>query len=285
MINFVPASFCRAPRVLRGTRPMAGSLDKLSPCAGRKERRRCLEQYACSDNSYFTRWLRFLLLQIRNQVANEEGGNVETKRRQLAAIVGEDNVLDDPKTLEEFSSDESLCEPLRPWFVVRPANEQRGSGAGEMGQRDGDAAGAGELRGASLLRRHGSDRDRGGHRRPQPHEGDQAHRSSQPDRRHRAGRHLQRTGARLGQGRTSNSSPAGAARQQVGRRQPARAATDHHPAAQFLFARAVEKLRRGVGKRRSGVHRRSGQRAAESRSAVAEGIWRRSTAKGRSRPT
>jgi FAD/FMN-containing dehydrogenase len=48
---------------------------------------------------------------------------VETKRRQLAAIVGEDNVLDDPKILEEFSSDESLCEPLRPWFVVRPANE------------------------------------------------------------------------------------------------------------------------------------------------------------------
>lgn len=48
---------------------------------------------------------------------------METKRRQLAAIVGEDNVLDDPKTLDEFSCDESLCEPLRPWFVVRPANE------------------------------------------------------------------------------------------------------------------------------------------------------------------
>ena len=48
---------------------------------------------------------------------------METKRRQLAAIVGEDNVLDDPKILEEFSHDESLCEPLRPWFVVRPATE------------------------------------------------------------------------------------------------------------------------------------------------------------------
>ena len=48
---------------------------------------------------------------------------METKRRQLAAIVGEDNVLDDPKILEEFSHDESFCEPLRPWFVVRPATE------------------------------------------------------------------------------------------------------------------------------------------------------------------
>ena len=48
---------------------------------------------------------------------------METKRRQLAAIVGEDNVLDDPNTLEQFSSDESLCEPLRPWFVVKPASE------------------------------------------------------------------------------------------------------------------------------------------------------------------
>ena len=48
---------------------------------------------------------------------------METKRRQLAAIVGEDNVLDDPKILEQFSHDESLREPLRPWFVVRPAAE------------------------------------------------------------------------------------------------------------------------------------------------------------------
>jgi FAD/FMN-containing dehydrogenase len=48
---------------------------------------------------------------------------VETKKRQLAAIVGEDNVLDDAQTLEEFSRDESLCEPLRPWFVVKPAKD------------------------------------------------------------------------------------------------------------------------------------------------------------------
>ncbi len=44
---------------------------------------------------------------------------METKKRQLAAIVGEDNVLDDPQTLEEFSKDKSFCEPLIPWFVVR----------------------------------------------------------------------------------------------------------------------------------------------------------------------
>ena len=48
---------------------------------------------------------------------------MDTKKRQLAAIVGEKNVLDDRRTLEEFSKDESFSEPLIPWFVVRPGKE------------------------------------------------------------------------------------------------------------------------------------------------------------------
>jgi FAD/FMN-containing dehydrogenase len=48
---------------------------------------------------------------------------VDTKKRQLAAIVGENNVLDDRQTLEEFSKDESFSEPLLPWFVARPGKE------------------------------------------------------------------------------------------------------------------------------------------------------------------
>ena len=47
---------------------------------------------------------------------------MDTKKRQLEAIVGKNNVLDDRKTLEQFSKDESLSEPLQ--SVVRGAAGQ-----------------------------------------------------------------------------------------------------------------------------------------------------------------
>ena len=48
---------------------------------------------------------------------------MDSKKRQLEAIVGKNNVLDDRKTLEQFSKDESFSEPLSPWFVVRPGKD------------------------------------------------------------------------------------------------------------------------------------------------------------------
>jgi FAD/FMN-containing dehydrogenase len=45
-----------------------------------------------------------------------------SQKDALAGIVGGANVLDDPRTLEAFSKDESLTHPLRPWFVVRPGS-------------------------------------------------------------------------------------------------------------------------------------------------------------------
>jgi len=44
------------------------------------------------------------------------------KKNKLIAIVGAANVLDDPKTLEAWSQDESFVPARRPWFVVRPQN-------------------------------------------------------------------------------------------------------------------------------------------------------------------
>jgi FAD/FMN-containing dehydrogenase len=41
---------------------------------------------------------------------------------QLAEIVGAGNVRHDPETLGRFSKDTSFSAPLRPWFVVRPAD-------------------------------------------------------------------------------------------------------------------------------------------------------------------
>jgi len=45
-----------------------------------------------------------------------------SKIQQLAEIVGADNVRADPETLKSFSTDTSFSEPLKPWFVVQPAN-------------------------------------------------------------------------------------------------------------------------------------------------------------------
>jgi len=47
---------------------------------------------------------------------------VTTKKDGLSEIVGSENVIDDPKTLEMYSSDMSFTPPMRPEYVVRPKN-------------------------------------------------------------------------------------------------------------------------------------------------------------------
>ncbi len=42
----------------------------------------------------------------------------------LAALVGRDNVADDPASLEEFAQDESFVPRLTPWAVVRPGSAE-----------------------------------------------------------------------------------------------------------------------------------------------------------------
>jgi hypothetical protein len=49
---------------------------------------------------------------------------VNNEKQQLSEIVGAENVLDNPEILEECSKDESYATPLRPWFVVRPKNQE-----------------------------------------------------------------------------------------------------------------------------------------------------------------
>jgi hypothetical protein len=44
------------------------------------------------------------------------------KKGDLAKIVGGQNVLNDPETLEAYSKDESFVRPRRPLFVVKPQN-------------------------------------------------------------------------------------------------------------------------------------------------------------------
>ena len=45
-------------------------------------------------------------------------------QKELAGIVGSDNVLDSPKTLEEYSQDAGLVPGMKPGCVVRPANAE-----------------------------------------------------------------------------------------------------------------------------------------------------------------
>ncbi len=45
-----------------------------------------------------------------------------TPKEELAGIVGVENVLDDPNTLEDYSKDESFAHPIKPRYVVRPRN-------------------------------------------------------------------------------------------------------------------------------------------------------------------
>lgn len=46
----------------------------------------------------------------------------------LIKIVGADNVLDAPKTLEVYSRDQSFVHPMKPWFVVKPRNVEEVQG-------------------------------------------------------------------------------------------------------------------------------------------------------------
>ncbi|MGI6778425.1 MAG: FAD-binding oxidoreductase [Acetivibrionales bacterium] len=43
-------------------------------------------------------------------------------RERLVAILGKENVSDDPEILESFAGDRSFATPLKPWFVVKPVN-------------------------------------------------------------------------------------------------------------------------------------------------------------------
>ncbi|MCJ7795203.1 MAG: FAD-binding protein, partial [Thermoleophilia bacterium] len=45
------------------------------------------------------------------------------KRQELAGIVGADNVLDDPPTLESYGKDQSFVPAIEPQLVVRPGTE------------------------------------------------------------------------------------------------------------------------------------------------------------------
>jgi len=47
---------------------------------------------------------------------------VDSKKEELMGIVGKENVLDDPETLEAYSQDHSFALPMKPWFVVKPEN-------------------------------------------------------------------------------------------------------------------------------------------------------------------
>lgn len=44
------------------------------------------------------------------------------RKAELAALVGEKNVLDDPETLESYSTDRSFAVPMKPRLVVKPGN-------------------------------------------------------------------------------------------------------------------------------------------------------------------
>jgi hypothetical protein len=47
---------------------------------------------------------------------------VDGKKEQLAGIVSQSNILDDPETLETYSRDQSFASPMKPRFVVKPQN-------------------------------------------------------------------------------------------------------------------------------------------------------------------
>jgi FAD/FMN-containing dehydrogenase len=59
---------------------------------------------------------------VRNGYKGGQEG--KTKKEDLIAIVGADNVADDAQTLESYSRDQSFTAPRKPWFVVRPQNTE-----------------------------------------------------------------------------------------------------------------------------------------------------------------
>lgn len=50
------------------------------------------------------------------------------KKEKLVGIVGKNNVLDDPETLEAYSRDQSFAVPIKPSFVVKPGNVEEVQG-------------------------------------------------------------------------------------------------------------------------------------------------------------
>ena len=145
----------------------------------------------------------------------------------------------------------------------------RGPAGRRLGQRDGDPAGAGQLRRPALPRRHRAERARRRDARPAPHGQDPARRPAQPHGRHRAGRHLPAAPSGAGRGGHARHAAALPAREQVRGREPARAPADADPALQLPPARAAAQLRRRVGQRRRHVHRRGRDGAAVARGPVA----------------
>lgn len=49
---------------------------------------------------------------------------MSSKKDQLVRIVGAEHVSDDPAVLDGYARDQSFATPLRPWFVVRPQNQE-----------------------------------------------------------------------------------------------------------------------------------------------------------------
>ena len=179
---------------------------------------------------------------------------------KLAALVGRDNVATDPASLEEFARDESFVPRLTPWAIGAARYGRGGPARRCLGQRDGDAAGAGELWRAALPRRHRAERARRRDGRPPPAGQGPPRRPAQPHGRHRARRHLCAAPRRAGRSGHACHAAAVPAGEQVRGREPARASADADPALQLPPARAAAQLRRGLGERRDHVHRRSRHR-------------------------
>ena len=146
---------------------------------------------------------------------------------------------------------------------------RRGTADRRLGQRHGNAAGAGQLRRPAFPRRHGAQRARSRDARPAAPGQDPAHRPAQPDGRRRAGRDVPAASGGAGGARHACHAAAPSAGEQVRGREPARAPADPDPAVQLPSARAAAQLWRGVGERRDHVHRRGRHRTRISRGPMA----------------
>lgn len=51
--------------------------------------------------------------------------DVTTRTEELIGIIGQDNVCDDPKSLEGFAADQSFVLPLKPWLLARPQTAEQ----------------------------------------------------------------------------------------------------------------------------------------------------------------
>ncbi|MEM2914374.1 MAG: hypothetical protein QXH91_03080, partial [Candidatus Bathyarchaeia archaeon] len=50
--------------------------------------------------------------------------SIANLKRELVSVVGSENVVDDSKTLEEYSKDYSLLPSRKPIFVLKPSTEE-----------------------------------------------------------------------------------------------------------------------------------------------------------------